>query len=69
MKKGTYVEMMVYPEFILSIKSKMLYGYTELIEKYKVQLELYKRALEKSLKRRVDKVYIYSMALGKEIKI
>lgn len=35
MKKGTYVEMMVYPEFILSIKSKMLDGYTELIEKYK----------------------------------
>ena len=41
----------------------------ELIEKYKVQLELYKRALEKSLNRKVDNVYIYSMVLGKEIKI
>ena len=41
----------------------------ELIEKYKVQLELYRRALEKSLKRKVDKVYIYSMALDKEIEL
>ena len=36
----------------------------ELIEKYKVQLDLYKRALEKSLKREVKEVYIYSFEKG-----
>ena len=41
----------------------------ELIEKYKVQLELYKKALEEALNRRVDRVYIYSVYLGKEIEI
>ena len=41
----------------------------ELIEKYKKQLELYKIALEKSLKRKVDKVYIYSTYLNKSIEL
>ena len=41
----------------------------ELIEKYRRQLELYKIALEKSLKRQVDKVYIYSTYLNKNIEI
>lgn len=41
----------------------------ELIEKYKSQLELYKEALEKSLDKKVDKIYIYSVCLGKEIEI
>lgn len=39
-------------------------GEQELIEKYKKQLELYKKALEKALKRKVDKVYIYSTYLN-----
>ena len=39
----------------------------ELIKKYYAQLELYETALEKTLKRKVDKVYIYSVYLGKEI--
>ena len=39
----------------------------ELIEKYKKQLELYKNALENSLGRKVDKTYIYSVYLGKEL--
>ena len=30
-----------------------------LIEKYKVQLELYKKELEESLDRKVEKIYIY----------
>ena len=38
-----------------------------LIDKYKVQLELYKRALESALNRKVDKIYIYSTFLEKEI--
>ncbi len=38
-----------------------------LIEKYKIQLEIYKKALEESLNKKVDKVYIYSTYLDKEI--
>ena len=38
-----------------------------LIDRYKVQLKLYKNALEEALQRKVDKVYIYSTYLEKEI--
>ena len=41
----------------------------ELVKKYILQLELYKKALEESLQRKVDKTYIYSVYLGKEIEI
>ena len=41
----------------------------ELVEKYKNQLELYKQALEEALNTNVDKVYIYSVYLEKEIEI
>jgi len=36
----------------------------KLIDKYKMQLDLYKEALEKSLNRKVDKVMIYSTWIG-----
>ena len=36
---------------------------------YKVQLELYKNALEESLKRKVDEVYIYSTYLDKLVRL
>ena len=36
----------------------------ELIDKYKIQIELYKKALEEALKTKVDKCYIYSTILG-----
>ena len=39
----------------------------ELIERYSKQLELYKRALKEALDRNVDKVYIYSTCLNREI--
>mgnify|MGYP003489137385 CR=1 FL=1 len=39
----------------------------ELIKSYSNQLELYKRALEEALNKKVDKVYIYSTCLSKEI--
>lgn len=42
---------------------------TELINKYRKQLELYKRALEEGLDKKVDKVYIYSTYLEKELEI
>ena len=44
-------------------------GEEELIQKYDNQLQLYKKALEDALNRKVDKVYIYSTYLGKTIKI
>ena len=40
-----------------------------LVDKYKIQLELYKRALEEALKRKVDNIYIYSTYLEREISI
>ena len=40
-----------------------------LVDKYKIQLELYKRALESALERKVDKVYIYSTYLENEKEI
>lgn len=41
----------------------------ELVEKYKSQFNLYKQALESVLGTKVEKVYIYSVYLGKEIEI
>ncbi len=41
----------------------------KLIEKYKKQLDIYKKALEKALNRKVEAVYIYSIYLNKKIKI
>ena len=40
-----------------------------LIERYKEQLDLYKRALEEALGQKVDKTFIYSTYLGRTIKI
>jgi len=40
-----------------------------LIQKYKKQLELYKKALEEALNKKVDEVYIYSTYLGKELMV
>ena len=40
-----------------------------LVDKYKIQLELYQRALESAMNRKVDRVYIYSTYLEKEILI
>ena len=42
---------------------------TSLKDKYTSQLEIYKRALEQALNRKVDSIYIYSTYLGKEIKM
>ena len=41
----------------------------ELIKKYEKQLELYQRALEFATKKKVSKKYIYSVYLGKSLKI
>ena len=39
----------------------------ELVDKYKGQLEIYKRALEQALNKKVEAVYIYSTCLDKKI--
>ena len=40
-----------------------------LIQRYEIQLQLYKKALETSLQKKVDQVCIYSTHLGKIIKL
>ena len=40
-----------------------------LINRHKMQLMLYKEALENALDRKVDKIYIYSTALGREMSV
>ena len=40
-----------------------------LVDKYRTQLELYKRALESATDRKVDRIYIYSTYLEKEINL
>jgi len=41
----------------------------ELVDKYRIQLDLYKRALEKWSGKKVEEVYIYSIYLNKEFKV
>lgn len=41
----------------------------ELVDRYKIQLDLYKRALEAATQKKVKEVYIYSFTLGKQIKL
>lgn len=44
-------------------------GEQELVDKYKNQLLIYKKALEEALEKKVYKTYIYSLYLGKSIEI
>ena len=44
-------------------------GEKELIDKYKVQLDLYRQALEEGTHQKVEKIYIYSLYLNKAIEI
>ncbi len=54
---------------LVDYKTDYVQNDEELISKYKVQLDLYKVALEQALQRKVDKIYIYSVYLNKEIDI
>ncbi len=54
---------------LVDYKTDFVQTEQELIKKYKIQLELYKKALEEALKKKVSNVYIYSTYLKKEIKI
>lgn len=54
---------------LVDYKTDRVQGEAELIEKYSTQLNSYKDALEKSLHREVDRVYIYSTYLSSEIEL
>ena len=41
----------------------------DLVKKYEKQLEIYKRALEEALEKKVDKIFIYSVYLEKLVEI
>ena len=41
----------------------------EMIDRYKLQLELYKRAIESATNKKVKEIYIYAVRLGKSIEV
>ena len=53
---------------LLDYKSDIVENEEQLVKRYKVQLEYYKRALEQILKKTVKEMVIYSLYLGKEIR-
>lgn len=52
---------------LVDYKTDFVQNEINLIEKYKKQLEIYKKALEEGLEKKVKQVYIYSLYLNKEI--
>lgn len=54
---------------LLDYKSDRIYDEEALRKRYEVQLQLYGRALEQALGKRVTEVYIYSFAMGRGILI
>lgn len=54
---------------LLDYKSDLVDSEEILIRRYQVQLEYYKRALEQMLKKPVKEMVIYSLPLGREIRI
>lgn len=54
---------------LVDFKTDNLKVQDEFISRYKVQLDIYKAALEKLTNKSVEKVYIYSFKLGKEIEV
>lgn len=54
---------------LVDYKTDFIQTENELIDKYKKQLELYQRALEEALQKKVKYVFIYSTFLGKEIEV
>lgn len=54
---------------LVDYKTDYVKNEEELIEKYKIQLEIYRKALEESLNKKIKETYIYSIWLNKAIKI
>ena len=54
---------------LVDFKTDNLEKEDEFISRYKIQLQIYKRALEKLTNKKIEKSYIYSFKLGKEIEV
>ena len=54
---------------LVDYKTDFVKQETELVEKYQYQLQLYQKALEKALEKKVARIYIYSTCLEKAIPI
>lgn len=54
---------------LVDYKTDYVQNETELVEKYKKQLEIYRKALEDALQKKVYKTFIYSIYLNKEIEV
>lgn len=54
---------------LVDYKTDFVHSERELIEKYTKQLEYYRKALEEALEKKVERVFLYSTFLGKEIEI
>ena len=54
---------------LMDYKTDRVSDEQELIDRYRIQLDLYKRALESATDKKVKEIFIYSFALKKEIKL
>ena len=54
---------------LVDYKTDFVKNDKELVDKYKIQLDLYKKALEEAIGKTVNEVYIYSIYLNKSIKV
>ena len=54
---------------LVDYKTDKVENVNELVEKYKVQLDLYKQALEEALNKKIDEIYIYSIYKNETINI
>ena len=54
---------------LVDFKTDRIKDEKEYIKKYKIQLDIYKEAIEKITNLKVEKVYIYSFELNKEIEV
>ena len=54
---------------LLDYKSDIIENSEQLVNRYKVQLDYYRKALEQMLQKKVKEILLYSLHLGKEIRI
>ena len=54
---------------LLDYKTDIIKDENILIDRYKIQLDIYQKALEIGLNRKIDEIYIYSICLNKLINL
>ncbi len=64
-----YIETKDGKSVIIDFKTDSVMDEIELIDRYKIQLEVYRRAINVCYNKEVDDVYIYSFALNKMVKV